>query len=62
MERFVYRYVHKEVITSPYYKVTGSNGQSILYGRFWDIASLEVDLINEITSFDLIGQKFTFSQ
>lgn len=59
-ERFSVEYVHSGVITDPYHKITGSTGQSILFGRFWDITAMETDLINEVTIFELLGQKFQF--
>lgn len=60
MEKFVIKYVHRGIIPNPRYQIRGGT-QSVLYGRFWDIASMEVDLINEVTTLELIGHRFTYS-
>ncbi len=59
MERQVVNYTQDSLLLSPNYSVSGDGP---LEGYTWDISSMEIDLINEITSFKLLSHKIQHSQ
>jgi hypothetical protein len=54
MERHVVSYTQDKLLLSPNYTITGAGP---LNSYHWDISSMEIDLINETTSFELISQR-----
>lgn len=59
LERHILNYSQDKLLLSPNYTITGTGP---LAGYTWDISSMEIDLINETTSFELLSHKIQYSQ